>query len=182
VLNVNPESSFMSDEQLLKLKMQLGAGIPIELVNEFAFGNVTNSLVQPVGSKSVLRTSYCTVKEDSSVVIATIEKYFENQKKYYSYGSLEDFIDRINSLPFAKISNFDLKVPSTFIRSTYCNQPVNNSDFYLFSVVPGPDNNNVVALFNINFMDDENAKQQHKYTRNLLETGQYVKSRLYCNG
>ncbi len=187
VLSCNPQTyqdvtKYLTDEELLKLKNQLGAASPIELVNEFAFGSVTESLAKPMGSKTRLEITYCNVDNEQADALSSVQNYLKTQDKLFTYSSLEDFIDKVNSVPFAKISNFDIKVPSTFARTTYCSKPTSNADFYLFSVIPGAITKSTVIMFNMSFEDNSDAKNYYKYSGNIIKSAQYMKSKLYCNG
>jgi hypothetical protein len=187
VLNCNSQtyestSKYLNDEEQLKLKNLLGAASPIELVNEFAFGSVSQSLVKPIGSKTKLNISYCNVEEDQTTALSLVESYLKTQSKMYQYGSVDEFIDKINSIPFQKFSTSDIKVPSTFVRSNYCNRPTNKADLYLFSIIPGITTKSTVIMFNMSFENDPDALYYHKYSGNIIESVQYIKSKLYCNG
>lgn len=182
VSSIDQLSSFLSDEQIVEIKSQVGNGVPVELMNEFAFGKVTSSLINSMGSTTTLKTSYCELDKDSEEIIKSIQERLDTQNNYYTYSTLNEFIDKINTLPAARISAYDLKVPSTFVRTTYCNKPINQSNYYLFAIVPGKDEKNNVVMFQMNFIDNTNAAKQNVFARNIIQTGQYFKHKFNCNG
>jgi hypothetical protein len=173
-------NGLLSDEEILNIKSQIGTAMPVEIINQFTFGNVVDSLLDGMGSKSELDITYCTMQGDSTKIIPVVENYLESQNKYYIHGSVDQFVDRINTLPFAKISNIDLELPSIFARTNYCSQSINKSELYLFAVVPGPQSNNLVAMFNMSFIEDDAAENINRYTGNILKTTQYFKAKLNC--
>lgn len=173
-------SSIINTEEAKSLKDALGSNLPSDIIDPLVqnINNISGNL----GSKTKLSMSYCDFPRDAKVSIDLLEKYLESKKQNYTYGSADHFVTNINKLPFAQITSLEVKIPTMIAKSSYCLTPVNKSDIYLFSIF-NVMNVKKVIMFNITLVDDE-AKMytKDKVIRNLLETGQYIKAKVYCNG
>jgi len=182
--NTSTASYGMSDltqEKVNDLKSKTGPNAPIELIRDF-MGSI-DSVTQNIGSSPQLNVQYCDVQQLSKEVLTKINAELTNQKKYYEFGQFNDFVKSVNDLPFAKLSNVEVKIDSTFARTNYCNSPITKSKMYLFTVVDsGIQNIRRAMMFQINIVESSNAKQWQKFVRNLATSGQYFKSQVNCNG
>ncbi len=176
----NLSDTLSNNSEFDKLKQTLGANSPIELVNQFT--QTLATVTKSVATKPELSVSYCTTPDSNAKTLEKVKAFMQTQKKNYTYGSLADYIGKLNQLPFAKVAtNFELNVPSVFVRSTYCNAPLNKSDFYIFTNI-GSGAQNIAIMFNIHLVPDISAPQSSVYTSNIIQSAQYIKKQIYCNG
>ena len=164
----------ISDSDISTIKAATGDAVPVELFNDLT--NNISSITKRVGTKPEMNVSYCTLPGNANS-ISEVSDFFGQNNKNYAYGSLEQVIDNLNSIPYVEILNVDAKVPTMLVRTKPCNKPVHKSDFYFFASV-GEQN---IVMFQIHLKPDNNASDLAKKAGNLVQAGQYIKHKLYCN-
>lgn len=177
--NTSYKSTDIQDDDVNDLKNLLGANAPIEIIR--GFGTSINSLTASLGSVTRINIEYCDVSESNDALINKFNSALEKDKKYYDYGAINDFIAKVNTLPYSTISNVDLKIPSRFARSNFCNTPIHKTNLYLLTIVDSGVSKKAV-IFNIDLEDADGNKPEYKFFRNIVTSGQYIKSQIYCNG
>ncbi len=170
---VSDVMSFSESE--LATVQNLGPSVPVQAVRDFT-GSLDN-LTQYMGTRPVIDVTYCTFNDKG---ISEIEAYFKEHDKEYSYGSVDEMISKLNELPYLQISQINIQIPAFTARSTYCKSPIHKSEFYLFSEIPVGTSSTVV-MFRISLEPDPEAPLEYKSAGNLVETGQFIKSQIYCN-
>lgn len=171
----------LSDSRVNDLKTRLGQNLPVETIRDFT--SSLESIVSSIGSTTEVNIESCDYNSSANGSINKINSELQGKKKYYEFGTLEQFVTSFNELPFAKISNIKINVASTFARSNICNKAINTADFYLFTAldIAGLPRSKVV-LFTISLRPKEDAKIHEKMISNIIISGHYLKARFACNG
>jgi hypothetical protein len=171
----------LTDEEITNIKSDLGPTAPIELIRDFM--KSIESVSDSVGTETVLSIESCDTEGKSSDILGKVNKSFEGKSKFYEYGLFSDFVKSVNELPFAKLSNVELKVDSTFARSNVCNTPINREQLYFISVVDTQNEDTKKAIvFNINLQQSADSSLPQDVMGNLIVSGHYLKASLKCNG
>jgi hypothetical protein len=133
------------------------------------------------GSKSTTKTEYCVLSDKSSDVLKNIENSLATKSMDFTYGDSSEILKSIGRIPFIQIPQAASEVKALIAKSSYCNRPLNYSDIYVFYPVETNDIKAVV-MFNIELSENTNAERERKIMGNLMQSGQYIKSKLYCHG
>jgi hypothetical protein len=164
----------ISEGDIATIKSATGDAVPVEIFNDLT-KNIS-SITKKVGTTPEMTVSYCTLGENAKS-IENVSSYFAQNSRDFGYGSLEQVVDGLNSIPYVEILNVDSKVPTMLVRTKPCNKPLHKSDFYFFASV-GEKN---IVMFQIHLKPDNNATNFGKRAGNLIQAGQYIKYKLYCN-
>lgn len=171
----------LTQDKISDLKSKTGPNAPIELIRDFM--NSIDSVTQNIGSSPELNVQYCDVQQLSKEVLTKINTELTSKKPYYEFGEFNDFVKSVNDLPFAKLSNIEVKIDSTFARTNYCNSPITKGKLYLFTVVDSNVQNvRKAMMFQINIVESKSSQQWQKFVRNITTSGQYLKAQIKCNG
>jgi hypothetical protein len=173
VNNILTNSESLTADKISELNSQIGAGVPLDLVNNY-FLNSLKPIAKKAGMEPRLTITSCEV--DDTNPITKVDDFFNAKVNFYNKGSVDQVISKINQLPFIKISSVDIKLPSLLAKTNFCNAPIHRSVFYFFAQ---PTEKNIVML-EVNLQSAASRNQFQKISDNLLTTGQYVKSKLYC--
>lgn len=172
--------SELTTDEITNLKSTLGSTSPIEVIRDLA--SSVESVSTNVGSTTKLNIEYCEYKSPSGETLSKINSELNNKKKYYEFGTVDQFVSSFNQLPFVKLTNIKVDVASTFVRSNVCNKPINKSDFYIFTVIPNVTGSTQVAMYTLSLESDPSASLIEKFSGNLTTSGHYFKANLTCNG
>lgn len=171
----------MTDESLLSLKNTIGAKLPIEQMRSFVMN--LDKAAEYTGQRTVMNIDYCDVSGTEVENLNKVTTYLRTVSKYYEFGTFNEFVTSINNLPFASISNFEITVNSSFARTNVCNSSIVDSKLYLFLTL---DSNRAsskrMVLFTIQLEDLDNTTLIQKATKNIIQTGHYLKAQINCNG
>ena len=175
------EYSSFSDEKVKSLTNILGETSPVQIVKDLA--GTIDSAAKTGGSKTFINIEYCNVSTTISETLDKVNSNLKSKEKYYEYGTIEKFVNDFNQLPFAKLTNINVDVQSTFARTKVCNKPVNKSEFYIFTVAgSNASSQTQVALFDIELKSNTSASMTDKFIGNLITSGHYFKANYSCNG
>ena len=171
----------MTDESLLSLKNTIGAKLPIEQMRSFVMN--LDKVAKYTGQRIVMNIDYCDVSGTEVENLNKVTTYLRTVSKYYEFGTFNEFVAKINDLPFASISNFKITVNSSFARTNVCNSSIVDSKLYFFVTL---DSNMAsskrMVLFTIQLEDLDNTTLIQKATKNIIKTGHYFKAQINCNG
>lgn len=171
----------LTNQKQEEIKNSIGPKLPITQIKNL-LANI-NGTASYVGMQSSIRIDFCDIQGSENEILKKVTDYLKNYGKYYEYGALNEFVARINDLPFAQVSNFEMNINSAFARTTYCNVSIVESKLHLFLTLdPGISSYKRVVLFTVELLPIENPKIERKVLRNLIETGNFFKTRLNCDG
>lgn len=171
----------LDQTEINKLKTELGEALPVELVKDLA--NTIESVSNSIGATTEISIDSCDTNQKSTDVINEINSKLNVRKSFYEYGTLEQFVNNFNQLPYAKLTNIQINVASTFARSNICNKAINKTDLYLFTALDSNlSDNSKVILFNIRVKPKTDTSIYEKIMSNIIISGHYFKARFTCNG
>jgi hypothetical protein len=162
-------------ESELGTVQDLGPSVPVQAVSDFT--DSINNLTRYMGTRPVIDVTYCNL---SNQRMEEVQAYFADHNSDYSYGSVDEMVSKLNELPYLQISQINVQIPAFTARSTFCKTPIHKSEFYLFSEIPLGTGSTMV-MFRISLEPDPEAPSEYTAAGNLVETGQFIKSQIYCN-
>lgn len=171
----------INDDKVLELKNLMGSDLPIEIMKDAT--KQLSELAKNAGSSIELKIEYCPISSEKDTFVTKFRQEVDKDSKYFVTGTLDDLKNEVNKLPFANLTGLSFEINTVYARSNFCNTSINRSSLYFFTVTGSktPVELNSAVLFSIQVIPDSNTSEQNTIIKNVLESGHYIKTRIYCN-
>lgn len=133
------------------------------------------------GSASTTKAEYCVLPDGYANPQQALELSLQKTDAAYTYGNANDILASLQKVPFVKLPELPKDTKTILVKSSYCNRPLNLSDLYIFTEVTA-EGKKAIVMYNIELQRNAGASAKKKVVSNLIESGQFIKSKLYCNG